>query len=98
MRTKLLAAERVLTLAVAVSAAEWKVIGPGGGGAMAVCTISPHDPKTVAMVCGSRVIRRQAFPCSPTRAPGFWMDADRIRRGCRRMSCFGGRRADVAKE
>ena len=30
---------------------QWKVLGPGGGGAMFFPTISPHDPKTVLVRC-----------------------------------------------
>lgn len=47
MKTTLLAAVVVWALAPVAPAAQWKVIGPGGGGAQFVPTISPHDPKTV---------------------------------------------------
>lgn len=29
----------------------WRIIGPGGGGALFVPTISPHDPRTVLVAC-----------------------------------------------
>ncbi len=29
----------------------WKILGPGGGGAQFIPTISPHDPKTVLVGC-----------------------------------------------
>src|SRR5689334_24275539 len=29
----------------------WKIIGPGGGGAQFIPTISPHDPRTVVVAC-----------------------------------------------
>src|SRR3954469_8353716 len=29
----------------------WKVIGPGGGGAQYMPTISPHDPKKLLVAC-----------------------------------------------
>src|SRR5436305_15223280 len=31
--------------------ATWKIIGPGGGGAQFIPTISPHDPSTVLVAC-----------------------------------------------
>jgi len=30
---------------------EWQIIGPGGGGAQFIPTISPHDPRTVLVAC-----------------------------------------------
>ncbi len=30
---------------------QWKIIGPGGGGAQFFPTISPHDPRTVLVAC-----------------------------------------------
>jgi photosystem II stability/assembly factor-like uncharacterized protein len=32
-------------------AATWQIIGPGGGGAQFIPTISPHDPRTVIVAC-----------------------------------------------
>src|SRR6266849_7316255 len=32
-------------------AAKWQIIGPGGGGAQFIPTISPHDPRTVLVAC-----------------------------------------------
>lgn len=32
-------------------AAPWKVIGPGGGGAQYIPTVSPHDPQRVLVAC-----------------------------------------------
>src|SRR5438270_884850 len=29
----------------------WRIIGPGGGGAQFIPTISPHDPRTVLVAC-----------------------------------------------
>jgi len=29
----------------------WRIIGPGGGGALFVPTVSPHDPRTVLVAC-----------------------------------------------
>src|SRR5919205_384906 len=29
----------------------WEIIGPGGGGAQFIPTISPHDPRTVLVAC-----------------------------------------------
>ena len=29
----------------------WKIIGPGGGGAQFIPTISPHDSRTVLVAC-----------------------------------------------
>src|ERR1700730_1684129 len=29
----------------------WRVLGPGGGGAQFIPTISPHDPRTVLVAC-----------------------------------------------
>lgn len=43
-----------LALAVAIWAArpgDFRVIGPGGGGAMFNPTVSPHDPQTVLVSC-----------------------------------------------
>ncbi|MGA2590245.1 MAG: hypothetical protein ABSH32_10050 [Bryobacteraceae bacterium] len=50
----LLSLAACLTLAVSASAArpgDFRVIGPGGGGAMFHPTISPHDPQTVLIAC-----------------------------------------------
>src|SRR5207247_10179157 len=33
------------------AAAKWHIIGPGGGGAQFIPTISPHDPRTVLVAC-----------------------------------------------
>jgi hypothetical protein len=33
------------------AAARWQIIGPGGGGAQFIPTISPHDPRTVVVAC-----------------------------------------------
>ncbi len=33
------------------AAAKWQIIGPGGGGAQFIPTISPHDPRTVLVAC-----------------------------------------------
>jgi photosystem II stability/assembly factor-like uncharacterized protein len=41
----------LLALALAAPAAQWKIIGPGGGGGQFNPTISPHDPKTVLVNC-----------------------------------------------
>ena len=41
----------LIALAIAAPAAQWKIIGPGGGGAQFLPTVSPHDPKTVAVRC-----------------------------------------------
>ncbi len=41
----------VLLPAAAAAAAPWKIIGPGGGGAQFLPTISPHNPKTVLVRC-----------------------------------------------
>ncbi len=41
----------LVPLAFAVPPANFKVIGPGGGGAMFNPTISPHDPNTVLISC-----------------------------------------------
>jgi photosystem II stability/assembly factor-like uncharacterized protein len=30
---------------------KWRVIGPGGGGAQFIPTISPHDPNTMLIAC-----------------------------------------------
>ncbi len=38
-------------LAAATGHGSWKIIGPGGGGAMFTPTISPHDPKVVFVAC-----------------------------------------------
>lgn len=38
----------------------WKILGPGGGGAQFIPTVSPHDPKTVLVGCdmtGSYITR-----------------------------------------
>lgn len=51
MNVSLLAAAAGLAVAVAVPAAEWKVIRPRGGGAQFVPKISPHDPKTAGVGC-----------------------------------------------
>ncbi len=37
--------------AAAAFGAQWKVIGPGGGGAQFLPTISPHDPRTALVRC-----------------------------------------------
>src|SRR5471032_2971426 len=29
----------------------WRIIGPGGGGALFIPTVSPHDPRTVLVAC-----------------------------------------------
>src|ERR1700732_4049803 len=29
----------------------WRIIGPGGGGALFFPTVSPHDPRTVLVAC-----------------------------------------------
>jgi len=29
----------------------WKVLGPGGGGAQYIPTVSPHDPRRVLVAC-----------------------------------------------
>jgi photosystem II stability/assembly factor-like uncharacterized protein len=34
-----------------LSVAKWQIIGPGGGGAQFIPTISPHDPRTVLVAC-----------------------------------------------
>ncbi len=34
-----------------VALAVWSVIGPGGGGALFLPTVSPHDPRTVLARC-----------------------------------------------
>jgi photosystem II stability/assembly factor-like uncharacterized protein len=39
---------------------KWEIIGPGGGGAQFIPTISPHDPRTVLVACdmtGSYITR-----------------------------------------
>src|SRR5579872_5587267 len=36
---------------VPMSSSRWTVIGPGGGGAQFLPTISPHDPRTVLVAC-----------------------------------------------
>ena len=36
---------------LALLLAAWRIIGPGGGGAMFYPTISPHDPRTVLIGC-----------------------------------------------
>jgi hypothetical protein len=46
VKTRLLAAAAGLALAAAIPATEWKVIGPGGGGAQARPPVSLHHPKT----------------------------------------------------
>src|SRR5437773_11008162 len=33
------------------AAAKWQIVGPGGGGAQFIPTISPHDPRTVLVAC-----------------------------------------------
>ena len=40
-----------LSLALATQAAQWTVIGPGGGGTLFLPTISPHDANTVLTHC-----------------------------------------------
>src|SRR5438270_9969070 len=39
------------SMAFAVRPGDFKVLGPGGGGAMFNPTISPHDPNTVLISC-----------------------------------------------
>ena len=41
----------VLLASAAPSDPAWRIIGPGGGGAMFYPTISPHDPRTVLVGC-----------------------------------------------
>src|ERR1044072_6185025 len=41
----------LISTAFAVRPGDFKVLGPGGGGAMFNPTISPHDPNTVLVSC-----------------------------------------------
>jgi photosystem II stability/assembly factor-like uncharacterized protein len=50
MRRLLLLAAALLAFAAPPPGA-WRIIGPGGGGSMFHPTISPHDPRTVAVAC-----------------------------------------------
>ena len=40
-----------LTEDIEVAKAPWRILGPGGGGAMFLPTVSPHDDDTVMLVC-----------------------------------------------
>src|SRR3974390_2705228 len=50
MKSLTLLASVALVLAAPPPSA-WRVIGPGGGGAMFHPTVSPHDPKTAVLNC-----------------------------------------------
>src|SRR5438093_5177037 len=55
-RTLLKRATLVLAAALALTAFatredSWRIIGPGGGGALFLPTVSPHDPRTALVAC-----------------------------------------------
>ena len=52
MRPLLLASLLLVSLSFAAPGhGQWKIVGPGGGGAMFLPAVSPHDPKVVFVAC-----------------------------------------------